>query len=308
MAGLLWATSTQGGYRYSPLLSKEVAMAAQPDMKFVQYCGVKEEWGKNAGETFLFDKVGNISTQGGTLTETSTIPARDYRLYQSTATLKEYGNSIPWTRKYDDLAQTNDRQTPVKNLKNDYSKVMDTAAEAQYDACKIRYVGTATDGGAFTTDGTATATCTSALNAYHVRQIVDYMYQTMKAEPYDGMNYMAIVSTNARRGVYDDLESVMQYTKFPVSGELGKYYDCRFIKTNHALDNTIGNGSSYGEAYFFGGNEDPVKVGWSTKLEVRPKEITDYGRSKGLAWYCICGFKIFWAGDPDNNIVKYDSA
>lgn len=306
--GQLWATSTQGGYLYSPLLTEEVVKNAQPDMKFQQFAVLREQWGKNAGETFLFDKYGNISTQGGTLTETSTIPSRDYRLYQSTATLYEWGNSIPWTRKYEDLAQANDRKGPVSRLKNDMAKVIDTACEAEYSLCKIRYVGTATDGGATTTDGTATATATSALNTYHVKTIVDYMYETMKAEPYSGDDYMAICSTNAKRGVYDECEDILQYTKYPASGEFGRYYDVRFTKTNHALSNTIGNGSAYGEAYIFGGNEAPICEGVAVTPEIIPKEKTDFGRSRGLAWYMIAGYKIFWEGDPDNNIVKYDSA
>ena len=56
--GQLWKTSTQGQMLYSPLLSKEVAFQAQPQMVFAQYCEIKEEWGKNKGETFLFDKYG----------------------------------------------------------------------------------------------------------------------------------------------------------------------------------------------------------------------------------------------------------
>ena len=278
-------------------------------MKFEQFCEVREEWGKNAGETFKFDKYGNIDTQGGTLTETSTIPSRSYRLYQATATLYERGNSIPWTRKYDDLAQVADRKAPVTILKNDMAKVRDIAAEAEFDKAKIRYVATASNGGVFTTNGTATATNTSQhLNTSHVRTIIDYMYQTLKCETYDGQNYMAICSSDALSNLYASVESILQYTKFPASGEVGKYYDCRFVKTNHGHSNVVGKNSDVGEAYFFGGNLAPVYVGWAVKPEIRPKELTDYGRSRGLAWYLINGYKIAWAGDPDNNIVKFDSA
>jgi N4-gp56 family major capsid protein len=230
MAGQLFAASTQGAYTYSPLLTKEVVHAAQPDMKFCQFNTVREQWGKNAGETFLFDKYGNIDTAGGDLTETSTIPAHSYRLYQSTATLAERGNSIPWTRKYEVLSQTDERKAPVTILKNDMAKVLDTKCEEEFDKCKIRYVGTATGGGVFTTNGTATATCTSQLTLYHVKQIVDYMYQTMKAEPYDNQNYIAIVSSDAARQLYDEVESILQYTKYPASGEFGRFYDVRFVR------------------------------------------------------------------------------
>lgn len=94
MAGQLWSSSTQGQLLYSPLLSKEVIMAAQPKMKFVQFCETREEWGRNAGETFVFDAYSDIDTQGGVLTETTTIPMHSYAVYANTATMNEYGKCI----------------------------------------------------------------------------------------------------------------------------------------------------------------------------------------------------------------------
>lgn len=88
----LW--SDNGSVLYSPLLTEEVELQAQPEMRFVQFCEIKEEWGKNAGETFVYDKASNISTQGGRLTETSTIPEHSYSITQGTSTLYEMGNSI----------------------------------------------------------------------------------------------------------------------------------------------------------------------------------------------------------------------
>jgi len=306
--GQLWGVSTQGGNTYSPLLTKEVTAQAQPDMKFHQFVEMKEQWGKNAGETFLYDKYGNIDTQGGTLTETSTIPARSHRFYQSTATLYEWGNSIPFTRKYESLAQIGVSQPVVTALKNDYAKAIDTACEAEFNKTKIRYVAVAdTTAGTITTDGTATATNTGQLNRFHVKQIVDHLYQTLKCPPWDGDNYMAICSMDAKRGIYDDVEAILYYTKYPASGEFGRYYDTRFVKTNHGLSNAMGKGSAYGEAYIFGGNGGPVLEGLAIAPEIIPKEVTDYQRSRGLAWYMISGYKIFWEGDPDNNIVKFDS-
>lgn len=89
MAMQLWASNKS--VLYSPLLSKEVDEQAQPEMRFVQFCEIKEEWGKNAGETFLYDIVNNIDTQGGRLVETATIPSHGYSITQGTATLYEMG-------------------------------------------------------------------------------------------------------------------------------------------------------------------------------------------------------------------------
>lgn len=94
MAGQIFASSTQGQRLYSPLLTKEVIQASQPKMRFVQFCEVREEWGRRAGETFLVDLYADIDTEGGALTETTTIPMHSYAVYQATATLVEYGKCI----------------------------------------------------------------------------------------------------------------------------------------------------------------------------------------------------------------------
>ena len=310
MAGQLWVTSSQGQRLYSPLLMEEVLAASQPELKFLQFCEEKEAFGKNKGETFVFDKYGdvdNASTAGASnLTETSTIPSGSVLIYQGTGTLRERGISIPFTRKYTDLAQIEARKPLVNALSDHYAKQTDADVEAQFNACKIRYVGTTTSAGTFTTNGTATLTCTSAFNNYHVQNMVDYLYGTMKAKPYDGDNYVAICCVAAKNAIYNAVEGIMKYTKYPATGEFGRYYDCRFVKTNSAAMTNLFNTSYSGEVYMFG--KSTVMYGMAVPMQVIPKEETDYRRSRGVAWYDICGFKIKHEGDPDNTIVKWDSA
>ena len=92
--GQLWVTGNQGQLLYSPLLSKESMHAAQPKMRFLQYCDIKEEFGKQSGETFLFTVYSDIDTQGGVLTETATIPLNSYTIVRGTGTLNELGKCI----------------------------------------------------------------------------------------------------------------------------------------------------------------------------------------------------------------------
>lgn len=269
---------------------------------------MKMEAGKNKGETFLFDKYGNIDTQGGTLTETATVPRHGFRVYQGTGTLYEWGNSVPWTRKYESLSQIEQRAPVRRVLANDLAKVLNTAVENKFDACKIRYNATSSTTGTFHTDGTDTETQTSAFNRYHAKTIYDYLWNTLNAPPYfmGSENYGGILSQNAARGIFDDCETVQMYTKFPMAGEIGRYSELRFVKCNHGLSNAIGASSAYGEAYFFGNNT--VMEGLAVSPIVIPKEVTDFQRSRGLAWYAILGYQIYWASDPDNTIVKMGSA
>ena len=90
-----------------------------------------------------------------------------------------------------------------------------------------------------------------------------------------------------------------------MNGEIGAYYKTRFTMTNNALDNSMGVSAAFGEGYIFGA--DTVMEAIVLPEEIRYEE-NDVGRDKLLAWYALLGFKVFWAGDPDNSIVKYSSA
>jgi hypothetical protein len=50
-----------------------------------------------------------------------------------------------------------------------------------------------------------------------------------------------------------------------------------------------------------------VMYGMAVPMQIIPKEETDFRRSRGVAWYDICGFKIKHEGDPDNTIIKWCS-
>ena len=302
--GLEWVTSSLGGALANPRLSKEVRIAAQADYKFRQFATVKEAFGKGVSDSVNFDKVTNVVTSGGTLVETTTMPTTYFTITKSTLTVYEYGNSIPYTGKLEVLSQEGIRNLVTKALKNDQVKVLDAAVEAQMDVCAYRYVSSTTTSGNFTTDGTATLTATTNLNAYHWKVMVDKL-MTLNAPPADGENYMAILSISAARGIHDSLEDVWKYTKFPTNGEIGSYYRCRAVRDNYSMDNTIGASDVTGEAYFFG--DDAVMEAVALPEEIRYQE-DDFARSKKLAWYAILGFKIIWSGDPDYRIIKWTSA
>lgn len=67
MAGQQYSTSSLGGYLSQPYLTQKLRSVAQPMFRFRQFVDVKEAIGKNRGNTWLYDKVLNVATQGGTL-------------------------------------------------------------------------------------------------------------------------------------------------------------------------------------------------------------------------------------------------
>ena len=91
MAQQIWAVNSLGGYLSNDVLSKQIRQASQPLMKFRQFVDAESAMGKGRGDVVYFNKISNISTAGGTLNETSTIPKRNYTIVQSTLTINEYG-------------------------------------------------------------------------------------------------------------------------------------------------------------------------------------------------------------------------
>lgn len=309
MGGQLWVANSLGGYLANPPLSKKLRYAAQPLQKFRQFCDAEPAAGRSRGDAFLFDKISNISTAGGTLSETSTIPQNNFTISQDTLTITEYGNSIPFTLKVQTLAEIDVPASIKTVLTNDMSKILDSAASAQFLAAEYIAVCTTTASTIFTTNGTATITATANMSDKNVRDVIDYMKIKNIPRLSDG-NFVCIASTNSIRGLYDFFEAKATQTAMGVaySGEIGKYYGCRFVEETNVLSNTVGNTSIYGTAVFFGA--DAVKEGVAIPEGIRINTPSDFGRSQGIAWYYLGGFKKTWSlsGDGEARIVYLKSA
>lgn len=316
MAGQIWATSSLGSVMAQPYLSDRLRHVAQPLFRFRQFVDVREAIGKNRGESFLFDKSGNIASQGGTLVETNTIPQSQYATTQGTAVITEYGNSIPWTGKVEALVQFQLPSVVEQKLRDDMVKVLESACGDQFVATELMAVQTATNGVAFTTNGTATATATSDLTAINVRAIANYMKKKLIPK-FDGRNYMCVASVQALAGMHGDTATggwvdvskyTSEYAKNIFNGEVGTYFGVKFVEETGYLSNAIGASSVYGQAVFFG--SDTVYEAIAVPEEIRSKTSVDYDRDQGLAWYALLGYKIVWDYDVDGeqHIVFVTSA
>jgi N4-gp56 family major capsid protein len=264
--------------------------------------------GKNRGDAVLFTKISNITTQGGTLTETSTIPKRGYTIKQGTLTVNEYGNAIPYTLKAKTLAEVSVDDIVKVVLRNDMAKVLDTAAAAQFKTSDYKATVTNTATTTFGTAGAALATASGSISDKNVRDIIDKL-KTLNVPRYDGKNYIAICSTNSIRGLYDFFESKIMQTDASslFTGEIGSYYGCRFVEETNHLSNTLGSGSVDGEAVFFGA--DAVREGIAIPEDVRIDIPKDFGRDNAIAWYYCGGFVKTWdySSDTETRIIHVTS-
>lgn len=313
MAGQLWATDSEGGYMYSDRLSRVLRFSLQPLVKFRQFADVKDAagQGKGKGDTYHWNVYSDVATQGTTLVETSTMPETNFVITQGTMTITEYGNSVPYSGKLDDLSEHSVTEVIDKVLKNDAKKAFDISARGQFDLTPLRIVptgGTSTNSIALTTNGTATATNNIAMGKEHVKAIVDMMKERNIA-PYIADDYGCLGHPTTFRQFKNDLEAIHQYTPqgfgMILNGEIGRYENSRFFEqTNIAKANWTGGKSNW--AYFFGA--DTVAEGIAIPEEMRGKIPSDYGRSRGIAWYYLGGFGIVHRSASQARIVKWDSA
>lgn len=294
MGQQLFATNSLGGFFTNNQLSSQLRYKAQTMQKFRQFCDIEAAAGTNRGNKVFFDKISNISTAGGTLTETDTIPKRNYTILQGTLTMTEYGNSIPYTQKVKTLADIQVPETIRTVLMNDMKVVLDSAAATQF--MTNDYIATITNTATttFGTTGTANATAGANMSDKNVRDIIDQMKKGFIPTRGDGL-YACVASTNSIRGLYDFFESKAQLTSMDplYVGEVGRYYGCRFVEETNYLSNTDGSNGLYGEACFFGA--DAVREGIAIPEEIRVGIPTDFGRDQAIAWYALLGFQQVWS-------------
>lgn len=305
---------------YSLNLSDKLRMAVQPLTKFRQFADVKDasQQGLNKGDTYHWNVFSDVDTQGGVLTETDTLPETQFKITQGTLTVAEYGNSVPYSGALDDLSEQPVTEIINKVLKVDTKKAMDTAASGQFDATPLRVCPTGGTGPSavdLTTNGTATGTNNIALGKAHVKTIID-LIKERNIPPFSAEDYACLALPTTLRTFKDDLESIQQYSdpgyRQIMKGELGRYENCRFFEQTHVTAGGLGtapaawaNGKS-DWAVFFG--DDMVAEAISIPEEIRGKIPTDFGRSRGVAWYYLGGFGIVHTAAAQARAVLWDSA
>lgn len=325
MAGQVWAVNSLGGFMYSRNLSNVLRMAVQPLVKFRQFCDVKDasQQGKKKGDIYTWDVFADVANQGGVLVETNTMPETQFSIIQGTLTITEAGNSVPYSGKLDNLSKFPVQELVQKVLKNDAVKAFDALAWAQFNQCLLRVVASSgTDTASITlfTNGTVTGTNTIAFSNGHLKSVVDTMKER-NIPAYIADDYYSLAWPSTYRNLKNNLETIHQYSdtgfKLIMNGEIGRYENNRAVEQTNIAKGISTNGFtgtqwSQGRSdwIFFFGN-DTVAEAIAVPEEMRGKIPTDYGRSKGVAWYYLGGFGIVHASTsaPNNaRILKWDSA
>ena len=328
-------------------LNKQFRRVAQPLMKFAQFIDYKEAFGKNAGEAVNWPKVGNLGSYGGDLTETSLMHESTPNITWGTATVWERGLSVPWTFKSETLSQLDIEDILRSGLVDDSAKVLDGLVEREFADTPLKYEATATNAGALVTNGTATATNTGLITAYHVRQMAFHLKKRnvpgyMKL----GGRYAGIFSVAAADNLRADITTGLSTAGLPnilandvgvkilLQGHLGSLHGVEMVEDSFAsmfnynptartaaskVANTTGrstrtftqatqwtSATECYESYVFG--SPAVREVVAVPVEIRKKIATDYGRSKGIAWYALLGYQLEWTnadGEANCRVIHF---
>lgn len=314
MPGQVWETNAEGGFMYSGELSDILRNALQPMTRFLEHCDADDQTDKglHAGDAFQWNIYSNVKKQGGRLAENQRMPETNFTITQGSGTVYEFGNSVPYSGRLDDMSYHPVKQIIHKALKNDAAKAFEAEAHAEFSATPLTVTpasGNSASAITLETTGTPTATNGIAMRDAHVKLISDEMKERDIPIYSDG-NYRCIGRPKTFRTFKNDLEAVHSYVSEGfgriLNGEVGRHYEgIRFFEQT-AIANQGWTGGFSDEAYFFG--EDTVIEAIVCPPEMRGKLPGDYGRDKGVAWYAEEGFKLVHSDATQARIIKWASA
>lgn len=298
MAEFTWTFDAPTGTYKNHAMSSRLYEAAVENSMFMDHVRPVDGYGRNNGETVTLTRVANITEPtSAVLSESVRIPEDEFALSTRTITVQELGRAVPYTNLSQDLSKF-DTENPIqRKLREQMRLVLDTLAAAAFKRTKIKYAITGAATNNITTNGTFGATSTANMNIFHVEEIRDYMFDTLRVPPAVDGDYLAIFRTLGLRGIKRDAdwEEWHKYTDPTVkfNGEVGRIESVRFLETNHANAlGKVGSSSVLGEGVVFG--EDSVAMAEAMSPELRAAIPGDFGRSKAVAWYGILAFEPIW--------------
>lgn len=298
MAQFTWTFDAPSGTYKSHAMSSRLWEASVEMSVFMDHIRPIDGFGRHTGETVTLVRVANITEPtSAALQEGIRIPEDEFDLTTRTITVQELGRAVPYTSLSLDLSAF-DLENPIqRKLRDQMRLVLDTMAATAFKNTKIKYSLDSGTSATVAVNGTFGSTSAVNMNVFHVEEIRDYMFDTLRVPPLENDDYVAIFRTLGLRGIKrdDDWADWHRYTdpQAKFNGEVGRIEGIRFIETNHANAlGKVGSNSVLGEGVVFG--EDAVGMAEAMTPELRAAIPGDFGRSKAVAWYGILAFDTIW--------------
>ncbi|MBU2708880.1 hypothetical protein KCM76_22995 [Zooshikella marina] len=303
---MLWTSNE--GYLASPKLSDHLMTKVQPMTRFRQFGEIEEAIGKNRGEKFNWTVFGDLKDQGGRLSEDNPIPETEFDADNASVVITEWGLSVPYTGKLNDLSEKPVTQIINKQLKNDCKKVLDTGAWEAFERSPVRMVGQPNGEVITYRTGKPEIINDSPLSIDHIQTIVDDLEESNVPPIDDDGNYVCIARPKTFRPFRKEWEKLSTYVSEGytriINGEKGRYEGVRFVSQTNIPNAKWKNGKS-DRAYFIGA--DAVAEAVAIPEEIRGKIPDDYGRGHGIAWYALLEFALCHPAANDARVYVWDS-
>lgn len=298
MATYTWTADVSAGILKNHILSAQLREASVVQSLFASFVDAEPGYGRNSGDTLNVTRISNITAPTSSLLSEGQPMSEDvFSFSTQSITVAENGRAVPFTSLAKDLLYFDLESKVQKMLMRQMKINFDRAAAIQFKAGQLQAYCSGISALTINTSGTS-GTATVNPNLYHIEQIRDAMFTTYFMEPFDGENYVGLVSTKAKRSLMQD-PSWVDWKKYTdpsakYNSEVGRLENIRFVEINDTSELSGAKGvNSVGEAVFFG--TDVASMAVAVDPELRAKIPTDYGRSQGVAWYGIYGFAQVWS-------------
>lgn len=287
---MAWQYDAPTGVYRNHALSDKIRRQALAKTMFFKYLTPEPGFSRKKGESVTITRIMRLPL-AGRVGETDRLPGGRPAIETKTVKISEWGYKVPMTGWENDLTYY-DLPAQIENtLRDQIDLTMDVMAASMFKLTPIKYVPTST-GFNLDTDGSATGVSDRNWSVSDLRSVHDYMFGDLKIPTFSNGKYVAIMSTQAARGIKNDPEYkdwLAPTTSSPLlDGMLKDIEGFSIFETNNfgyeqdALSKFAGTSTTTGEAIFFG----PDAVGL---LEIQSPEIRmgvkeDLGRFYDVGW------------------------
>ena len=296
---LQWQVDEDGGYLANPDLSAKIRAQAYGKMVMRQFGNpIEGGFGKQKSDKVQFARYNKVTTAGGSISESDTIPTTQIVMSRGEVVVDEYGNSVEYTGKLQALAEFDPSNITQAALMDDMAATLDLEIRNLLKLGGVAYTPLTATTGTWSYNGTPAGQGVD-VQVYHLRAIKQGMKE-LNIKPFDDAgNYILIGGPAVVAALQGDSEwrDAAHYgdPERIFTGETGKLYGFRVVEESQSLLSpgmvSEGTAGAAGEAYALGADAFVEAV--ATPPELRYQNA-DYGREQGIAWYGLMGWAHTW--------------